>query len=130
MIHHNGLGLAAPQIGLSYRAFVLRAENVIGVFNPRIVSTSDETVVLEEGCLSYPGLVLKIRRPQKIRARYTLPNGETVTRIFDGMTARAFQHEFDHLNGEIYTHLASPVHLETAKNKAKKLNRMKRRIAQ
>lgn len=130
MLSHNGLGLAAPQIGVNARAFVMRSEQIIGVFNPRIVDRSTETIVLEEGCLSYPNLFVKIRRPKKIRARYTLPDGETVTRVFDGMTARVFQHETDHLNGLLFTRLAGSIRLESAKKKAKKLNRIKRRIAQ
>lgn len=104
----------------------MTGENVIGVFNPRIVDTSEETVLLDEGCLSFPGLFVKIRRPKKIRARYTLPNGETVTQVFDGMTARIFQHELDHLDGVVYYTRANPIHLEKGKKLAKKIERRKK----
>jgi peptide deformylase len=126
MIEHNGIGLAAPQIGLPYRAFVMRAEDVIGVFNPIVVDISSETVILEEGCLSYPNLFVKIKRPKKIKARYTLPNGEVVTKIFDGITARCFQHELDHLNGVLHTSRANKIHLEQAKKIASKFNKYPR----
>ena len=122
MIEYHGIGLAANQVGSPYRAFVMRAEEVIGCFNPKIVDTSSETVLLEEGCLSNPGLFVKIKRPKKIKARYTLPNGETVTKVFDGITARCFQHELDHLNGLLYTSRANAYHLEKAKKNAKKFN--------
>jgi peptide deformylase len=98
----------------------MRAEEVIGCFNPKIVDFSSETVLLEEGCLSDPGLFVKIKRPKKIKARYTLPNGETVTKVFDGITARCYQHELDHLNGLLYTSRANAYHLEKAKKNAKK----------
>lgn len=123
MIEHHGLGLSANQIGLPHRAFVMRAEEIIGCFNPRIVDYSTEQIYLEEGCLSFPGFFVKIKRPKKIKARYTLPNGETVTETFDGITARCFQHELDHLNGLLYTSRANAYHLEKAKKNAKKFKK-------
>jgi peptide deformylase len=114
MLEYKGIGLSANQIGLPYRAFVLRAEEIIGVFNPKVVDFSKETIIIEEGCISNPGLFVKIKRPQKIKARYTLPNGDTVTRQFDGMTARCFLHEMDHLNGLLYTRRANKFHLDKA----------------
>ena len=76
MIEENGLGLAANQVGMPYRVFVMTGEEVLGCFNPKIVDFSDEQIYLEEGCLSYPGLTVKIKRPREIRTRFTLPNGE------------------------------------------------------
>lgn len=125
MRENEGLGLAAPQVGLPYRAFVMRAENIIGVFNPRIVDTSSEMVYLEEGCLSYPNLWVKIKRPKKIKVRFTHPNGETETRVFDGMSARVFQHELDHLDGILHIKRANRFHLDQAKKLAKKLSKGK-----
>lgn len=95
----NGIGIAAPQAGFSTRLFVLATDPVLAVFNPRVVDTSTEGSLLEEACLSFPGLVGKVRRPSMIRARFQTPNGETVTKQFSGMTARAFLHEMDHLDG-------------------------------
>ena len=117
MIEYHGLGLSANQVGLPYRAFVLRAEEVIGCFNPKIVDYSSETILMEEGCLSNPGLFVKIKRPKKIKTRYTLPNGETVTKVFDGITARCFQHELDHLDGVCFIDNISPLKLSLAKKK-------------
>ena len=117
LIEHNALGLAAPQCGLPYRAFVMRAENIIGVFNPKILDVSTETDILEEGCLSFPGMALKVKRPKRIRVRYTEPDGNVVTKTFGGMTARCFLHETDHLDGHIMHERANRYHLEQAKKK-------------
>jgi peptide deformylase len=121
MRENEGMGLSANQIGISTRAFVMRAEEIIGVFNPRIVEMSTETVLLEEGCLSYPNLFVKIKRPKSIRVRFTTPDGETSTKTFTGMTARVFLHELDHLDGIAHTSRANRFHLEQAKKLLKKL---------
>lgn len=120
MTHNNGLGLAANQLGLPYRAFVMSSNPVIVVFNPRIVDSSTEEIKIKEGCLTYPGLILNISRPKAIRARYTQPNGEVVTKDFAGLSARIFQHETDHLNGIVFTKYASRLELSIAKRKANK----------
>jgi peptide deformylase len=124
MIANDGLGLAANQIGLPYRAFAIKAEQVIVCFNPTIVSSSQEIVALEEGCLSYPNLYVKIKRSKSIRVRYTQPNADIVTKTFDGLTARIFQHELDHLNGKVYTSRASGIHLERARKLAKHVKKI------
>ena len=121
MREHNGMGLSANQIGVRARAFVMRAEDIIGVFNPRIVETTTETVILEEGCLSYPNLFVKIKRPKSIKVRFTTPDGETSTKTFTGITARVFLHEMDHLDGIVHTSRANPYHLEQARKLVKKL---------
>jgi len=116
MIQNKGIGLAANQCGLPYRVFVLTGETVLACFNPRIVSASDEVVALNEGCLTYPGVVVKIKRPQIIRVRFTMPNGQTTTVKFDGLSSRCFQHELDHLNGIVHLSKVNQYH----KNKALK----------
>lgn len=123
MRENEGMGLSANQIGVCTRAFVMRAEEIIGVFNPRVVDVSSETVMLEEGCLSYPNLFVKIKRPKSIKVRFTTPDGETSTKTFTGMTARVFLHELDHLNGIAHTSRANRYHLEQAKKLVKKINR-------
>lgn len=120
MISNDGLGLAAPQIGLPYRVCIINANPLICMFNPRIVSTGIEQVKLEEGCLTFPGLILSINRPKVIRVRYTLPNRETLTQDYIGMTARIIQHETDHLNGVLFTSHVSKLNLALALKKAKK----------
>jgi peptide deformylase len=115
MHEKTGIGLAANQVGLPYRVFSLRAspENLV-CFNPRIVNSSNETTILEEGCLTYPGLWVKIKRPKEVRVRFQLPNGDTRTETFKGLTARAFQHEMDHLNGILFYNRANKYHREIA----------------
>jgi peptide deformylase len=127
MVSHKGLGLAAPQVGLPYRAFALYAVPGIVCFNPRVIDSTSEEIPLEEGCLTYPNLVLSIKRPRKIKVRYFEPNSNVVTRVLDGMTARCFLHELDHLNGILYTRRASRIHLERALRKKKQFDRQLKR---
>ena len=94
-----GYGLSANQIGLPLKMFVIEGEPAYAIFNPRITYYGDEEVLLEEGCLSYPGLSLKIKRPRFIRVRFQDPYGDFVTKQFDGISSRVFQHEFDHSEG-------------------------------
>jgi len=118
---NNGLGLAANQVGVPYRIFAMRGapENFV-CFNPKIVLPSSEQVILEEGCLTYPGLLVKIKRSQHIKVRFRTPNGETLTKTFTGMTARIFQHELDHLDGIEFFSRANKYHREQAFKKWKK----------
>lgn len=126
MLHHNGIGLAANQVGLPYRVFVIKSNPILACFNPKIVSITGEEVDLEEGCLTFPNYYVKIRRPKMIRVRYTYPNGNTVTEIYDGITARIFQHELDHLNGVLFTSRATLYHRERAEKNAKLANKLAR----
>jgi peptide deformylase len=123
LIEFDGIGLAANQIGLPYNCFVIRSDPVLAFFNAKIVDTSEEMLDLEEGCLTYPGLVLKIKRPRAIRVRFTDPLGETNTKKFQDMTARVIQHEMDHMQGLTFGHHVSRLQLEMAINKASKLGR-------
>lgn len=123
MLANGGIGLAAPQCGLPYRVFVMLGTEIMPFFNPRIVHRDDDDILLEEGCLSYPGLMVKIKRARTIKVRYAEPNGNVKTEVFDGMTARIFQHELDHLDGIRYTDRANRIHLDRARNAAKKLKR-------
>jgi len=120
MVQNRGIGLAANQVGLPYRVFVMGAQNVaFACFNPEILETEGEETV-HEGCLSFPGLYLKVTRPFKIKVRYTEMNGNEKEVTFEGLTARIFQHELDHLNGVKFTSLVGPVALDIAKQKVKK----------
>jgi peptide deformylase len=118
MYDNNGIGLAANQVGVPYRIFAMRAapENFV-CFNPKIVQPSEAEVVLEEGCLTYPGLYVKIKRSQHVRVRFQTPNGDTLTKQFTGMSARIFQHELDHLDGVIFYNKANRVHRDKALDK-------------
>lgn len=117
LMSSNYVGLAASQVGLPYRAFALRSQPGIVCFNPRIVDVSEETVTMEEVCLTFPALTLPIKRPKKIKVRYAEPNSIIKTATFDGMTARYFLHELDHLNGVMYTEKANKFHLDRALRK-------------
>jgi len=115
MYDNNGIGLAANQVGVQYRIFAMRGKPADFVcFNPRIVMPSNELISLEESCLSFPGLIIKIKRPKHVRVRFQSPTGETVTQQFTGMTARVFQHELDHLNGLLFYSRANRFHREKA----------------
>ena len=129
MIAKKGLGLAANQVGLPYRFFVLTGEKVLGVFNPKVVDFSPEMVIMNEGCLSYPGLVLKVKRPAHIRARFTMPDGQTTTMKFEGLSARCFLHELDHLDGIVHISRANAYHREQAYKMMKNYDRVIKRTA-
>ena len=124
MLANNGIGLSANQCGLPYRVFVMLGQELIPCFNPRIVDVSQETIVLEEGCLSYPDFFVKVKRPRRIKVRYADPRGQVTTEVFDGMTARVFQHELDHLNGINYQQRANRYHLQQARKKKPKKNNL------
>jgi len=126
MRHHKGIGLSANQIGLPYRVFAMEAVPALVCFNPKLIDVSSEEIMLEEGCLSYPGLGIKIKRPRHIKVRYAEPSGEITTRKFTGMAARCFLHELDHMDGTKYIDRASFVQREIALKRQKKLAKLKR----
>ena len=107
MIHHNGIGISANQIGIWERAFAmvrdLENNEVIVCFNPRIVKSYSEEVEMEEGCLSYPELFLKIKRPDKIVVKYEDEDKKTHKMKLQGLASRVFQHEYDHMEGIDFT---------------------------
>ena len=116
----GGLGLAANQCGITYRVFAMRSDPNKVLYNPRIVWESDEMISLQEGCLSFPGLFVKIKRPRHCKVRYTQPNGETLTETFTGQTARVVFHEIDHLDGILFFNRAHRYHRERALKNRKK----------
>jgi peptide deformylase len=120
LIETTGVGLSANQIGLPYRAFALKSNPIYVMFNPIIVHSSEDEEYMEEGCLSFPNLIINIKRPKKIRVRFTQPNGKTTTEAFEGLTARVIQHEVDHLNGITFKQRATKYHLDKGLRKMKK----------
>ena len=107
MYHYNGIGLSANQIGIWERAFVMiidmENQETITCFNPKIIKESKDQTVMEEGCLSYPDLYLKISRPSSVVVKYE-DEGKKIHKIkLDGMIARIFQHEYDHMEGIDFT---------------------------
>ena len=106
LVEADGVGLAAPQVGVSERFFIVdlrRGENSRYVFiNPEILETSIEECPYEEGCLSIPGLYHEVMRPQKVKVQAQDLSGKHFTIEADGMLARVIQHENDHLNGILF----------------------------
>ena len=107
MIHHEGIGISANQIGIWERAFAmvrdLENNEVMVCFNPRIIKSYSEEVEMEEGCLSYPELFLKIKRPDKIVVKYEDENKKIHKIKLQGLASRVFQHEYDHMEGINFT---------------------------
>ena len=107
MIHYNGIGISANQIGIWERAFAmirdLEHNEVMVCFNPRIVKSYAEEVEMEEGCLSYPELFLKIKRPDKIVVKYEDEDKKVHKMKLEGLASRVFQHEYDHMEGIDFT---------------------------
>jgi len=131
MIEHKGVGLSAVQVGIPLNVFVMGnyhdPDNIVGIFNPRIVNHSEEITTQEEGCLTFPGLYVKVKRYDWIRVRYTTQDNITDTIKFGGMTSRIFQHEVDHCNGILFTNRANRYHLEQAKKQKAKLDKLRKK---
>lgn len=110
MIAANGVGLAAPQVGIGKRFFVIIADDdVRRVFvNPQIISTSDDLVDYEEGCLSLPKIYENIKRPSQVTVQALNEHGKPFTIEADGLLARIIQHENDHLNGIVFIDKGDP----------------------
>jgi peptide deformylase len=105
----EGIGLAAPQIGVLERLFVAELDEKVYVFiNPQIVSLSQETEVAEEGCLSLPGYRGAVERPTRATVRGKNRRGKVQTVEAEGLLARCFQHEIDHLDGVLFTDRMAP----------------------
>ena len=107
MFHYNGVGLSANQIGIDKRVFVMISDmdtqETITCFNPKIVKESKDTIVMEEGCLSYPELFLDIPRPSSVVVKYEDEGKEIHKERLIGFIARIFQHEYDHMEGIDFT---------------------------
>ena len=104
MIHHEGIGISANQIGIWERAFVIMAEeDTIVCFNPKIIKSYTEKVSFNEGCLTYPDLFLDIIRPNSIIAKWEDEDGKIHKEKLTGFTSRVFQHEYDHMEGIDFT---------------------------
>ena len=130
MIYHKGIGLSACQIGFPWNVFAVGdpndPDNIVVMFNPHIVDTSPDSVLMEEGCLSYPGLFVKVKRPSTIRLRYIDSGGTVVTEVYNGVPARVILHEYDHSKGITFQKRASTVHLEQAKKQKIKLDKKRK----
>ena len=132
----KGIGLAAPQVGLATQVLVIgmggfKTEGVSDYdqcfFNPVITQFSDETVVMIEGCLSFPDLVMKVKRPKDIEVTWYSEEGSECSQSFGGMTSRILQHEIDHLDGITFLKRAERYHLQKAQKDRKMLQRHRKK---
>lgn len=124
----EGVGLAAPQIGLAIRMCIIDLDcisedhseykgYVHAFINPEIVEVSEETCSIEEGCLSIPGIHESVKRPEKIHATWLDENLQEHDEWVDGFLARVMQHEFDHLDGKMFIDHLSPFRKQLLKSK-------------
>jgi peptide deformylase len=126
MLANRGIGLAANQIGLTKRVFVMGSNTIpnfptpFAVFNPVIKEASTELVLDQEGCLSYPNLFLTVKRPRWIVAEYQDSKGTVKEIRIDGYLSKCFQHEFDHLNGVCFVDRVSQMKLNLAMKRIRK----------
>lgn len=104
MREKNGIGLAAPQVGIHKRMVVIQIEDAEPIFmiNPKIIGRSDNIVVFNEGCLSLPGVYFDVMRSETVECRYTNLNNEEIIIKAEGILAVCIQHELDHLDGKLF----------------------------
>jgi len=132
MYNANGIGLAAPQIGLDIRLFVIdlsplaeddeRFNGFKKVFiNPQIIESSTDEISLQEGCLSIPGINESVVRPEKIKIHYFDENFVEHTDVFDDFFARCIQHEYDHIEGKLFIDKISAIRKQLIKSKLNNL---------
>lgn len=126
----GGIGLSANQCGVFERVFVIGyGDESFACINPRVIEHSQEIDKSKEGCLSYPGMYLTVPRYKWIVAEYTNENGQTIQQRFEGITARCFLHELDHMNGVRFVDHVGPVAVRMAKDKQQKnIKRLQRQM--
>lgn len=125
---YGGIGLSANQCGVLERVFVIGTDDfTIACINPKVLAQSSETIKDSEGCLSYPGMHLKVERSKTIDVEFLNENGTIQRMTLDGLTARCYLHELDHMNGVNFTDHAGPVAVRLARQRQMKmLKRIKR----
>lgn len=128
MSQSNGIGLAANQVGIDARVFVMKTENLkevytaFALFNPSILEVSSDEELDEEGCLSFPDLWIKVKRPNYVIAEFFDRDNNKCIIKFEGIDARCFLHELDHLNGTCFIDKVSKLKLDLALKKQRKIN--------
>lgn len=120
MFENNGIGLAAPQVGVLKKLFIMgNLDKLIVCINPEIISGIGQERDVE-GCLSFPDLWLHVNRYETVNVKYQDMSGKTIELELSGLAARVFQHELDHLSGICFDTKVGPVSLDFAKQKRKK----------
>jgi len=129
MEHYQGVGLSANQIGIAERVFIMyediNTRKILTCFNPKIVETSKEEISINEGCLTYPGVWLMVKRPIAIKVEFEDEKGKKHKRTFDDLSSRIFQHEYDHMEGTDFTQKVSRLKIDRA---MKKLNKTVKKL--
>lgn len=120
---NGAIGLAANQVGYSFRVMLIHSQEYneyITMYNPEVISTSTELWDHEEGCLSFPGIGLKIARSKTINVNWTDAQNNKYSRTFSKLDAKCVLHELDHLNGIVFKSYVSDLKFLLAKKKSKK----------
>ncbi len=126
MAEMGGVALSAPQVGLDMCMFVMGVDQArVEVFNPAIISYSKEEALMNEGSLTFPGILVIVKRPIAVTVEYLNKNGELQQNEFQGLTARIFQHAFDHLQGSTIKDKVSRLKWDLA---VKRLNNYKQKL--
>tara|TARA_Y100000816_G_scaffold226358_1_gene171365 strand:- start:66 stop:629 length:564 start_codon:yes stop_codon:yes gene_type:complete len=126
MTKYGGIGLSANQIGLPFRMFIFGGHPLIEegkvrqCWNPEILESSEEIIEMKEGCLTFPFLFLPIKRPKWVKVKYENDDKEIVEEYLHDINARVFQHEYDHMEGIVFTSLVSKEKLKYYEKKRKK----------
>lgn len=129
MVKYDGIGLAAPQVGVNVRLMVFNPEGHPDkgpdyvLVNPRIVKSSNRVSVFEEGCISFPDIYAEVVRPERVTVAYQDLEGKSCKMQLSGLMARVFQHEFDHLQGVLFHDRMSPEELESIRKDLLKMER-------
>ena len=124
MLENKGMGLAANQIGITKRFFAIgsqtfdRFKKSAIIWNPRLITQSEEKVIDEEGCLSFKGIFIKVERSKVIEVEYETTQGTKETTKLDNMESKCFQHELDHLEGITFNKRISKLRWDMARKKA------------
>ena len=118
MIHHEGLGLSANQIGIPVTVFAMRMdEHALVVFNPEILEWSEATTYMKEGCLSFPGLWIAMERAKTVAVKFRAFDGEEQAGSMTDLSARVFQHESEHMDGDLFVDNVNNFKLKSAMRK-------------
>lgn len=127
MIANKGVGLAAPQVGINKRVFVIQLANGrrMAMFNPVVLEASKQTETDEEGCLSFPGMFLPVKRAKEVTSEFLDKNGQKCTMTLKGREARCFLHELDHLDGVCFVEKPDMLHMALMLKKQQQRKRYK-----
>lgn len=136
MVHAEGVGLAAPQVGLPIRLLVIdlapfkEDDPELGSFrktmiNPELLEVSEEEIEMDEGCLSIPGISETVTRPEYIKIKYLDSDFNEYVEEYEGFYARVIQHEYDHLEGNLFTDKVKPLRRQLLKGKLNNITKGK-----